>query len=93
DFWDEHAAFLKVAGTSEIFIKAVITNDTTEDDVLKAATIVEQVNPNILFIIQPNSYELKEGIVGKCVDLEQKVSQKLHNVRVMPQMHKMLKVR
>ena len=93
EYWDDHENFLKLARDKEMFVKVVVTNDTDEADVLKAAVLIESINPDMLFIIQPNSFEMKEGVVDKCVSLEQVVSNYLNNVRVIPQMHKMLKVR
>ncbi len=93
EYWTEHEAFLKIAREKETFIKVVVTNDTEEADILKAAVLVESIDPDMLFIIQPNFFEMKDNVVAKCIALEQHVSHYLSNVRVIPQMHKMLKVR
>ena len=92
-FWEEHKLFLEIANQKEVFVKVVVTNDTDFEDVLKAVDIVKTVNRDILFILQPNFFEIKEGSVKKCVQLEEKVSTVLRNVRVIPQVHKILKVR
>lgn len=93
EFWNEHERFLKIATKQELFIKTVITDEVSREDVIKAATIVKNFNLNTLFILQPNSKELQNGIVKKCEEFERILSSHLKNVRIMPQMHKVLKVR
>lgn len=92
-YWAEHEAFLKISRDKPMFIKMVITKETQEDEVLKAAALVGSVDPNILFILQPNSFEIKDGIVQQCVEFQRLVARYVNDVRVIPQMHKMLKVR
>ena len=92
-FWQEHEDFLKIALQKDVFIKTVISSKTEKEDVLKAIEIVGRIDPNVLFILQPNTYDLNNGVMKKCLDYQMMCFQKLNNVRIMPQMHKFMKVR
>lgn len=92
-YWEEHEEFLNLAKEKDVFIKTVITTDTGKNDVLQAADMVAQVDPNILFILQPNTFDLNNGAVQKCLEFQNDCMKRLTNVRVLPQMHKFLKVR
>ena len=92
-YWQEHKEFLKAAQGRDIFIKAVVTSDTTQEDVLEAARLVSAINPDTLFILQPNYFEIKNGAVVKCRAFQDDCLKHLTNVRVMPQMHKFMKLR
>ena len=91
--WNEHKEFLKVAREKEVFVKTVITSDTNRADVLQSVDLVAEADDEILFILQPNFFDRKNGVVEKCIDYQKECSNRLKNVRVIPQMHKMLKVR
>lgn len=92
-YWKEHEQFLKLALPKDIFIKAIVTSDTTQEDILQACDIVSSVDSGILFILQPNSHELSNGAVKTCLALQEACVGRLDNVRIIPQMHKFLKLR
>lgn len=92
-YWEEHKEFLKIATRRDVFVKAVITSDTEGIDIEKAAAIVQEIDPGVLFILQPNTFELGNGVVKRCQEFYDICSQRLENVRILPQMHKILKVR
>jgi 7-carboxy-7-deazaguanine synthase len=92
-FWNEHAEFLKVARVKDTFIKTVISSDTSKEDVDRATNLVADIDPNILFILQPNTFDMQNGVIKKCIDFQDDCSKKLKQVRVMPQVHKFMKLR
>lgn len=92
-YWEEHEEFLKIAKPKDLFIKTVISNKTTREDVVRAADLVSRIDPDTLFILQPNFFDMKDGVVAKCVDFQNDCLKCLPNVRIIPQMHKFLKVR
>lgn len=92
-FWKEHEEFLKIARQKDIFIKAVITSDTQRQDIEQSIRIISTIAPDTLFILQPNYFELKNGVVKKCLEFQEECLQYLPYVRVMPQAHKALKLR
>jgi organic radical activating enzyme len=92
-FWKEHEEFLKIAKQKDLFIKTVISLDTDLDELMRAAELVAAVDSNVLFILQPNSFEIGQGVVKKCMSFQDHCVRRLNDVRVIPQMHRYLKVR
>ena len=92
-FWSEHEEFLAIALKKDVFIKAVVSKDTADEDIHKAVDIVTKINPGILFILQPNYLEMKAGAVKRSEALLEYCSKYLHDVRILPQMHKYMKMR
>ena len=92
-FWQEHEDFLRIAHNKDVFVKAVITNDTDACDVRRAADLAARVDTAIPFILQPNYFEMKQGVVAKCEDLAKECAKILKDVRILPQIHKFMKLR
>ncbi len=93
NYWQEHKEFLQIAKSKEVFIKVVVSLETHADEVLKAAKLVASVDPKILFIVQPNYLDLKKGIVEQCVGYQKSCAKILKDVRILPQVHKFMKLR
>lgn len=96
EFEREHEAFLKVAIQKDVFVKTVITPETSAEEVLRCVESVSAVNPKIPFIFQPLSEAF--GISAKALELIEKeligpAKERLADVRVIPQMHKIWGVR
>ena len=92
-FWAEHKEFLKVASHKEVFVKVVISLDTRIDEIIKAAKLVAAIDPGILFILQPNYLDMKKGIIEHCVGYQKSCAKILKDVRILPQVHKFMKLR
>lgn len=92
-FWQEHSLFLKEAARKEVFVKAVVTHQTLLSDVVKAVAIVKAVHKNISFIIQPVSYNNKVEEIALLPEFFKAADQALDNVRIIPQVHKILGVK
>lgn len=99
-YWQEHEAFLKVARRKDVFIKAVVSSETSKEDVVRSAELIAGIDPNILFILQPNYFDLpvrqagrNNGVLALCEEYQDVCRQYLTDVRVMSQMHKEWKVR
>ena len=92
-YWPEHEAFLKIARAKDLFIKAVISSRTKISDVETAVQLLEKIDPHILFILQPNYFEMRSGVMEKCLAFQNYCAKYLKNVRIMPQMHKIMKLR
>ena len=90
-FWEEHFEFLKAAKAKEVFIKMVITNETHDADIKKAIALIESIDRNITLIFQPASaFGEFKGIPenAKLLDWQKKALEKLKDVRIIPQLHK-----
>jgi 7-carboxy-7-deazaguanine synthase len=90
-FWEEHRRFLDAACGFGLFVKAVVTKDTEENDVVQSAGIVAACSPDIPFIIQPASGSFAPE-AHFLIGLQNRVLSLLSDVRVIPQVHKMLGV-
>ncbi len=92
-YWEEHESFLKVARRKDVFIKAVVSKETFRDDVVYAAQLIASIDPNILFILQPNYYDKDSGVLALCAEYQDICRPYLTDVRIMRQMHKEWKIR
>lgn len=89
-YWKSHADFLKEAASKKVFVKAIITNKTSLSDIRKAVSIIEKIDKGIYFILQPVSGNNKIRRIksaGKFLDM---ANSRLDNVRLIPQVHKIL---
>ncbi len=92
-FWKEHRAFLKIARQKDVFIKTVISSKTEMADIKRSVEIAAAVDPKIIFILQPNTFDLQNGVMSKCLTYHNYCSKHLADVRILPQMHKFLRIR
>ncbi|NQV04293.1 MAG: 7-carboxy-7-deazaguanine synthase QueE [Candidatus Omnitrophica bacterium] len=92
-YWQEHTVFLKEAIKKEVFVKSIVTPETIPRDVEMAVSIVKSLDENIPFIIQPVSYNGNIEKVGLLGDFFDSARGRLNNVRVIPQVHKILGVK
>ena len=93
-FWKEHSEFLK-ASCKKAFVKVILTNDTKKSDFDKAVDIVKKISPNIAFIIQPVSGngKIKAPDKNKLFNYKKIALKYLKDVRIIPQVHKLIGVR
>lgn len=92
-YWEEHRKYLALAARTDVFVKLVLTRDTTLEELDTALEIVRNVDRDILLVLQPVT---PYGIVRFPPEPEQillwqaRARQVLRNVRVIPQTHKMI---
>lgn len=86
--WNQHKEFLKVASGKEVFVKVVVDAVTDMEELMHAADIVDSVSPEIPFIIQPCTPINLDAL--SLLRFQEIVAGKLMNVRVIPQVHKLL---
>lgn len=89
-FWVEHEAFLRAVGRKEVFIKVVVSSESSEEDIMGAAKLASKINRDMIFILQPNYFDMKSGVGQKCFDVQAKCSAYLSDVRIIPQAHKIM---
>lgn len=86
DFWPEYEEFLRLAKEKEIFVKLVLTEESQEEDIKKAYSLVARVNPAIPVILQPASNSppsFKRLLFYQSLSFHLKV-------RIIPQVHKLM---
>ncbi len=90
-FWNLHRDFLKTASKREVFVKVVVDSMVAEDELMLAAELVYSLDVNIPFIIQPRTPIDMDA--GSILRLQEIVTRKLLDVRVIPQVHKFLNLK
>lgn len=90
-FWAEHREFLSACEGMEVFVKAVVTMDTSIEDILTSSRIIADIGLNTPLIIQPATGQLApKGAM--LLYLQAAALEVIPEVRVIPQAHKMLGV-
>ncbi len=89
----EHEQFLKIAKSTEVFIKTVITDSTTLEDLKTAVEIIKGVDKKILFVIQPDTKQLSHKLFQKMDTYRKFACEHLKDVRIIPQMHRLTGLR
>lgn len=89
-YWPEHEAFLKIARTKEVYVKAVVVPGTGDDEIKRAAGLVQGLAPDIPFVLQPVTpvgpvpASVSPQILERWAALSRRY---LSDVRIMPQRH------
>jgi organic radical activating enzyme len=90
--WDLHREFLRVSHGNNVSVKVVISNDTALDEIEQVCRIMTEIDRMTPLFLQPLS--LENGGVGISIAhmlrLQEAASACLPDVRVIPQMHRML---
>lgn len=93
DFFEEHAKFLEIAKSTDVFVKAIITANTLEDEIQRCAEIIASVDSNIPLILQPVTPvkpEIYKPSPQDLLRLQANCLKMVRNVRIIPQCHKMV---
>jgi 7-carboxy-7-deazaguanine synthase len=90
--WDEHVRFLRTAWGKDLYIKIVISQTTTMEDMIKAVEMISKGDPSMPLFLQPNHFEIEKGIMTKCMEFQNYCLNYLTEVRFFPQMNKFMKI-
>jgi 7-carboxy-7-deazaguanine synthase len=90
-FWDEHREFLSILRGKTVYVKTVVTADTTLEDVLRSVEIIASFDPATILVIQPASAPFTPSST-MLVDFQNRALGILEDVRVIPQAHIILQV-
>jgi len=55
EFWKEHKRFLALADKKDVFLKAVICENTLETDIVKTIDLLKNANRSHTLVLQPDS--------------------------------------
>ena len=91
NFWKEHEKFL-ITAKDKVFVKCVITDKTTEEEIIKSAKLIKTVSDKIQLILQPSIDKYRPGIQD-LYKFKIAASKILPEVYIMPQMHKIYKLK
>lgn len=87
--WQDHLQFLVAAKGSRPFVKVVVDRNTAEEEMRRCGELVAGVDPQIPMVIQPRTGG-PEAESGQLMRLQEVAAEKLVDVRVIPQCHKVL---
>jgi 7-carboxy-7-deazaguanine synthase len=90
-YWEEHRKFLAACRGKMLFVKGVITSDTSTDDVMTAAELLARYDCSVPFIMQPAAAPFAPA-PELLMHLQQAALGIIDEVRVIPQVHTMLKL-
>ncbi len=93
EFWDAHREFVEAAKGRELAAKAVVSRQTPTGEVEMAANILAKAAPDALFVIQPMTEKSATPSPEMLFEFYSCAKRILKNVRVIPQVHKILGVR
>lgn len=90
-FWDDHAKFLQSLRGKKLYIKVVVTRDTIVDDILTTCRIITLFDRSVVLVIQPASGPLAPESTT-LLELQRVALRHIEDVRIIPQVHKILNI-
>ena len=90
--WQAHETFLQVASQREVFVKIVLSGETTQAELGRAITLIASIDREIPLILQPvTPINGVAPVSANTVLRSQELAMgPLRNVRVIPQTHKIM---
>ncbi len=92
-FWDEHRDFLKVASRKQVFLKSVICENTSADDINESLRLIKECDRSAILVLQPNSLEGYGALIDKLNNFKDLCRKEQVTVCIIPQIHKVIGVR
>ena len=91
--WDAHQRFLKLAAQTNCYVKMVVAEVTSAEEIQRGAEMVAEVPQQIPLILQPVTMDEQVAVSTKCLLQFQELAATIHSdVRVIPQTHRFLGV-
>lgn len=89
----QHKKFLQVAQVKDLYVKVVVSNETSLEEFLTAVKLVAEISPT-LFVIQPVTPvgKVQAASAEKILAFQSAAMKILRDVRVIPQTHKLIKI-
>lgn len=89
-------AFIEAALAKELFVKIILTADTDEAELAAAVDLVAEIRPSIPLVLQPatpHGSVCQAPSAERLLALQSLAKQKLEDVRVIPQVHRLMGMR
>jgi 7-carboxy-7-deazaguanine synthase len=93
-FWQEHRRFLTACSQSVVFVKAVICDSTTENDVFESVKTIKETKPDVVLVLQPDSASRDQQTVSRIIESFKMLCHRQGIVACsIPQMHTIIGVK
>ena len=94
ELFEHHRKFMEIAKKKDLYTKIVISNETTQEELLAALQTIESVSKDILLILQPVTpiHNVEVAPPEKLLAFQTLALQHLNDVRIIPQTHRMINV-
>ena len=94
ELFTRHKKFLQTAREKDLYVKTVISQETSTAEFLQAVELVAEISNDILFVLQPVTPvgNVKAAWPQKILDFQALALKKLRDVRIIPQTHRLVKV-
>ncbi len=92
-FWEEHAEFLDLSRTREVYVKVLVDQATADDDVERAAALIAPVRAATFLQPIVNAAGQPTITAARLTHLYRVARRHLETIRVLPQTNKLLGVR
>lgn len=92
EYWQEYKDFLRIAVGSpkrDVYVKIVVASGTSQKDFVTAVDLISSIERAVPLIIQPEFSE-QDDLSKVCQEYLGRASCKLNDVRIIPQVHKMM---
>jgi len=93
ELWTMHQKFLEIASLKEVFVKTIISEETKESDLRKAAELMKKVNSAAILVLQPNSFQDIKRLKNKLEECRGICMENRITSCVIPQMHKIVGIK
>ncbi len=97
DFFEVHETFLKSTQRAKVFVKLIVTSDVTDEEIRRSAQIIAGSGKTAPIIIQPITPNPDDGreppTLIRLLQLHRIATEYVDEVRIIPQMHKLLGIR
>ncbi|PLX97988.1 MAG: radical SAM protein [Desulfuromonas sp.] len=91
--WNTHRRFLEIARRTNCYVKIVVGEETPDEELERAARLINEVDEGIWLILQPVTIEGKVGVSTRRLLAQQGIAAACHaNVRIIPQTHRFMDV-
>ena len=92
NLFDVHEKFLRIAAAKDVYVKIVVTGETSREEFFSAVKVVANVDPKILLVIQPVTpvNGICAASAEKILSFQSDALRLLKDVRVIPQTHKVI---
>lgn len=91
--WDAHAQFLKISSCKEVFVKAVVSENTVEDDIRSVVRLMNEAHSAAILVLQGNAYDDQQKLAEKLKYFQEISREGKITTCIIPQMHKVTGVR